>query len=723
MTPDPADPKTVPPPQPADTTSATPRRVKEAGDEMAANATQPRKAADTNNLRREAEAVFASGGAYFGSSATVDSVVGRDQIVTNIHVGGTGTATRTTVVYRLDAEQVRLVRDAFVLDQQYAELLGRTRGRNVILLQAARGSGRCATGLRVLLDHHRTEVFGLPPDATPAGLGSAVEQDRGYLIDNLADHRIRELTALALHDLDARLGSLRATLFITVPSGVAFTDPGVQRFVVTLGKPATHRAIVESHLRHRLGTARADRLLREHDLGSVLDDVVTTDSARERAAEFALHVEDLVVRGRLDLDLLRARMKTSVAAEVETWFDGLATPSLKYLAIAAALLDGLPYQTVIEPAGSLERRLSPAPSSVAPAAVPADPFATGRAHRVREIRAQIVRATVPSRLGPVPAEVVRYLDPAYPRAVLDLVWREYDAVRGELLGWLGDLANHPVDAVRVRAAAAIGLISTTAFDYISKTVLRPWAGDDKENKREMAAFALRAAGRSPQLRQQALALVDEWVTGRSWQRHATAARVYGSALGATLPKRAFHELDRLSVTEDADVAFAIGYSLAELIDADHRHALPATSMAVRWMGSGHQGQSATGQIAFLTLAADLVGISDGGQGAWPLLLRLASRDFALKHSLSEAWHVTLNGAMFHQYAQSIAGAWAELVEPGDEARQAWALVLATAAAGHERTYKIVRWMAGNWMTGTGPVRAPRTGQAVLAALGPTREFR
>lgn len=711
--PPPAPTTPVPAPTPVTTPSSdAPRRFKEAGTEVKANAAQPRKAAGTNSLRREAEAVFASGGAYL-AGATVTDAVGRDKIVYNF--GGSGSV-RSTTVYRTDAEQVRFVREAFVLDAAYAALLGRARGRNVVIVQGPRGSGRGATGLRLLIDCRRTELLRFPPDTGIAEISGAVKDAGGYLLEDLAERRIRELTALALTDLDARLGSLGAKLIITMPSGATLSDPAVQRFVAPLEKPAAHRAIMESHLRLRLGDAVADELLRDTGLRAVFDDVVTADAARERAAEFALHVEELRVRGRLDMDVLRDRMKSSVTTEVETWFTGLATPSLKYLAIATALLDGLPYQTVVEPAESLERRLTPPVSPVSASAPAADPFATGRAQRVRDIRARIVSAEVPSRLGPVPAEVIRYDHPAYPRAVLDLVWREFDALRGDLLGWLGDLANHPVDAVRVRAAAAVGLLSLTAFEHISKTVLRPWAGDSKENKREMAAYALRAAGRSAQLQQQALALVDEWTVGDSWQRRATAARVYGSALGSSLPERAFEELDRLSATEDADVAFAIGYSLAELIDADRALARQATETALHWMRSRNQGQSATGEIAFLTLAADLVGTGQPGRGDWPLLLQLAAGDRALHQAVARAWEVTLNGAVFHQYAQEIAGDWAELAEPDAEARQRLALLFATVAVGSERTDKIVRWMARNWVSGAGATRAPRTGQAVLAAL-------
>ncbi len=720
MTPDPAGAAaaTPTPAAPAQTTSPadppenTSRRIKEAGTGLAANAQQPGQAADTNNLRREAEVVFASGGTYFGSAASVSSVSGNQYVFNAPLPGG-----RSTVLYRIDPEQTRLLREAFVADTAYAVLLGRSRVRNVVILQSARGSGRSATAQRLLLDNQQSEIFGFAPDVALTDVALTIQKPGGYLIEEMDDVRARGLTALALNDLDTKLGVLGAKLVITMPVGLVLTDAAVQRFVLRLETPPTHRAIMESHLRYRLGNGRAGYLLQDAQFVAVFDEVVTVDSARERAAQFSIHVEEMVSRGKVSLPQLRSRMKSSVATEVESWFEGLPTPSLKYLAIAVALLDGLPYQSVVEPAESLERRLTvsaiTAPASAPPAV---DPFATGRKQRVQLIRAEVVRSEVTTRLGRVPAEIIRYRDPAYPRAVLELVWREYDRLRRDLLGWLGDLANHPVDAVRTRAAAAIGLISTTAFDYISKTVLRPWANDSKDNKREMAAFALRAAGRSGNLQQQALRLVGEWIASDSWQLNATAARVYGSALGSTMPGRAFRELDRLSRTDDADVAFAIGFSLAELIEADNQQVLPATDLAVRWMRSGHQGQSATGQIAFLTIAADLVAIDSSGRAGWPLLLQLARSDRGLFRAVATAWEFALNGAMFHQFAQDIAGAWAERVEADEQGRRAMALMLASACAGSERTEKIVRFMIRGWMAKPATARAPRTAQDVLVAL-------
>ncbi|MEU3457700.1 hypothetical protein ABZ671_29490 [Micromonospora sp. NPDC006766] len=717
MSTDPAGPPPAPLPVPAQVPSSPdwaekPRGIRQAGTDVAANAQQPGQAAETNSLRREAEVVFASGGTFFGSAASVQSVSGNQYVYHVTSPGG-----RSTTLYSIDPAQTRLLREAFVADTAYAALLGRSRTRSVVILQAARGTGRSATAQRLLLDNHQTEIFSFAPDVPIGDVATTMIKAGGYLIEEIDDTRARALTTLALNDLDAKLGALGAKLIITMAAGLTLSDPGLQSFVIRIDQPPSHRSIMESHLRYRLGDARADNLLSRPDFCAVFDDTVTSDSARDRAAQFAVHVEELMARGQLELGLLRSRMKSSVAGEVESWFDGLATPSLKYLAIAVALLDGLPYQSVVEPAESLERRLTrPTASTPAPTAAAVDPFATGRTHRVRQIRAEVVRSEITTRFGRVPAEIIRYLDPAYPRAVIELVWREYDGLRRDLLGWLGDLANHPVDAVRVRAAAAIGLISTTAFDYISKIVLRPWANDSKDSKREMAAFALRAAGRSHKLQQQALTLVGEWITSRSWQLNATAARVYGSALGSAMPDRAFRELDRLSRTEYADVAFAISYSLAELTEADHRQALPATDLSVKWMRSQHQGQSATGEIAFLTLAADLVGAADAGPVRWPLLLQLARTDRGLSHAVAAAWDFTLNGAMFHRFAQDIAGSWAERVEPDEQARQALALMLASVCAGSERTEKLVRHMVRGWMSKPGTAQAPQTAQAVLAVL-------
>jgi hypothetical protein len=438
-------------------------------------------------------------------------------------------------------------------------------------------------------------------------------------------------------------------------------------------------------------------------------DEVPTDSARGRAAEFALHVAELSRRGKLDVDLLRTRMKHLVTSEVAGWFTGLRGMSLKCLAISLALLDGLPYGIVANIAASLQRRLDPTPTASV------DRFEDSRTHRIEQLRASIIAAEVPTRLGNLPAEIACYLDSAYPSAVLSRVWREHDSVREDLLAWLRDLGNHPVDAVRVRAATAIGLMSVTAFEHIHKAVLQPWARSSSDRKREMAAYALREPGTRTELRKQVLTLVDEWGRGNSWQRHAAAARVYGSSLGSAMPDHALRELDRLAVTDKAEVALAIGYSLAELIDADHTQAQTVVDRTLAWIGNGAGPRNPTGELAFLTIAADLIAPDSSGAD-WPLLLSLSVTDRRLRRSVATAWQQTLNGRLFHEDAQAIAGCWARLTEVDVRARDALALMYATAAAGSVRTNKIVRTMATTWMSSNGPVRAPHTAQAVLAAL-------
>jgi hypothetical protein len=613
---------------------------------------------------------------------------------------------------------LRLVGGAFARPANYREVLNRFAGRRLLIVCAGRGHGRSAAALRLLLDHGHTTVVGFRADVPLDSVAMSIRAGAGHVIDGMSDSDAGRRASLTLNDVDAKLRDVGARLVIPVATGTAFVDPRVRDFVVNLGAPPAHRDVLAAHLRHYLG-ADAEALLRDAALAALFEQEVAADSPMARAADFAAHVQDLFRRGRLSVDVLRVRLKSSVVTEVGGWFAGLPDLATRCFAVALALFDGLPYSTVAAAADSFTRRLTPsAPPGTALQQPAGDPFDSPRTPRVALVRAQVTSAQVMSRVGLVPADVVRYLDPAYPRAVIDLVWRDYDRVHRELLGWLADLGDHPDEAVRIRTATAIGLMATSSFNDVYRRVLLPWATSTSDNKRDMAAYALRGPGTRSDLNGQVLRLVDEWTRGTSWQLRAAAARVYGSALGTVHFGRALRELNRLVVTDDADVAFAIGYSLAELIDADHEQASTIVDLTVRWMRDHRRGGGAAGELAFLTIAADLMGSVRSGSGTveLPFLLSLSGPDPQVRLVVAAAWRETLNGRLFHADAQSILGRWAQLAEPLQAARSAIALLLSTAAAGHDRTARIVRRLATDWASVRSETYAPQTADAVLRAV-------
>jgi len=678
------------------------RQVTEARGDVLANAAAPRRAADTNQNLREAQRVLGHGGVVFGENASVaQDVVAGDKIVYQY----AGAAVTT---YLVDGELVDLATHAYV----GRGALVVPADRSLVILQGPPGHGKAATALRLLVTRGHRRIRGFRRDVAVADLAPQLGSGTGYVIEDLPAAAARALTALTAHDLDAKLRATGSHLVVTCGNDVTFVDSGLHRFVVAMPAPPAHRAVLAAHLRHRLGAAGRDAVLGRTDVMALFAREVAADGPLHRAAEFARHAADLHRLGRLDTDLLRSRLHRLVTAEVAGWFAGLGTTATRCLAISLALLDGLPYDLVVTLGERLARRLAPPGGA---AAVPSDPFGESLTQRLARLRATVSVEDVPTRLGAQRTEIARYLDPAYPAAVLGLVWREHADVRDDLLAWLRDLGDHPADAVRVRAATAVGLMSLSDFPDIHEAVVARWARAASPRRREMAAYALRQPGSSPALRDRVLGIVDGWRRAERWQLQATAARVFGGALGAADVPRALDALDRMAVTRNADVALAVADSVAELVDADPGGARPVLDRVHAWLGNGAGPRTAVGELSFLTIATDLVGPGEPGGPDVPLLLTLASADRGMRQLVAYGWEQVLNGRLFHRDARAAAGRWAAMVERHPAARDAAALVFAMAAAGSTRTRAIVAALARDW-SAPGGVHAPLTAGAVVAAL-------
>ncbi|MGN9765432.1 hypothetical protein ACTMS2_09685 [Micromonospora sp. SD12] len=692
---------------PAEEADAPARKINDAGGELRANAATPRRAAETNENLRAARAVFRQDGVSVSDDARIEgTVIGGNQ---NIYQQYVSDGTRSVVTLEVSRRLVEFARDGYAVGDAYSKLVSAARSRRLVIIQAPRGRGKFAAAMRLCAEAGILQFVAYRPTVLIEEIARTVKADTAHLIEGMTPAVAQALTAASLTDVESRLAA-RSRVVITVSDEITFLDPGVHQFVVTLGPPPAHREVLRARLTYLVGASRCAQALDRPDVMKLFVEEITGESSCDQVAAFAWHLYECWGEGGPDVEAVRARTRHSKEHEVEGWFLSLPTTSLKALAISLALLDGLPYQTVAATAESLAKllELPSATTTTRP-----DKFAESRTARINAIRAELTWEDVPSRLGAVPAQVIRFLNSAYPPIVLRLVSDEYDDVRDNLLEWLRNLAGHPDDAVRIRAAAGVGVLADRSFERILRTVIQPWARSRSERRRELAAYALQDPGNRPHLQRQVLALVDEWAApSASWQLQAAAARVYGAALGGDFPDRALDQLNRLAVTGSAEVGLAISYSLAELVDADHGKAGRVLDLVVRWMGNGVGPRTPTGELAFLTLATDLVHPREG-----PLLLALSATDHRIQNALASAWFHTLNGRLFAQDARAIAGIWAGIAEGEVSVRLTMVRLFAIAAAGSTRTAKIVGVTARSWLTRSGATYAPRTATAVLSALG------
>jgi len=703
-------------PQAAPAEEPARKSVSNAAEEVVQNAGSQRRAAGVNRSVRDAQAVFGSGGTHIGRDATIggDAISGD-----KIYYQHFTAAAKAVTTYRINPALVRSAREAYAKGAHYSELIRFSAQRRLVIIQAPRGHGKTTAALHLLARAGHQQMLRYDPTVAPADIVDSLVDGTGYLIDEMADVGTRQLTARAIEDLEARLEASHTRLIIAVGDGVTFIDPSVHRFVLQLGPPAPLADVLTAHLLHRFGPSEYARVAAEPLLLELFEKEIRPDATRMEVAEFARHVFELTRRGTFDAESLRLRLHHGVAREVEGWFAGLSGTQLKCLAIALALLDGLPYELVSASADALWYRLDPPPPVDSLTVPPRDRFADNRTSRIAQLRASLSPKQVDSRFGELPAELVSYQDPAYPAQVLRLVWREYDDVRDDLLGWLRDLGNHWSETTRIRAASAAGFISLGAFEQIYRSVLERWALSSSDRMREAAGYALREPARTTALKSQVLALVDGWATSESEALKETAARAYGAAVGTLMPDLALRELDRLATTDDGGIALAVSLSLAELVDADHMCVQPVLEQILRWGADGRGGRSATAELAFLVLASDLVhsvGEPDAGGTEWPLLLYLAAKDSVLRALVASGWRGAINGRRVHAVAAKMLGLWAEGAEPHAEVRSALTLLLATVAAGHSRSTRTVSYLSRGWQTGRDGQTAPKTAAEVLAAL-------
>ena len=358
-----------------------------------------------------------------------------------------------------------------------------------------------------------------------------------------------------------------------------------------------------------------------------------------------------------------------------SWFDGLGDLHLQCFAISLAIFNGLPYETVADTGMLLHRKFDlVGGTAVATRAVPeaASPFGDSRASRLHKLRAKVVPGSeVHTTYGIVPAESVHYTDTSFPVLVVRHVWQEHDRARAGLISWLRDLGGHENQTVRIRAATAVGVLTTTAYDHMRHQVLVPWACSKVEFRRESAAIALvePADNHDAGLARAVRNLVEDWSFG-SRELKATAARSYGIGIGVKSVDTALTALEKLSEDEDFDVIDAVCRSLADLIDAGGPDVgIRVFNMLHTWSGSRRELRRTVGSLAFMLIAADLVTHRPNGT-TWPSLLWFgySHRD---QHALiSQLWASSLNAAHSASLALTVLDEWAKLVESDATAREA-----------------------------------------------------
>jgi hypothetical protein len=637
--------------------------------------------------------------------------------------------------YRLSAEELDEVREAFVEPTGFGTLVGEVTARAVTVLRGPAGAGKDAMARAALHRAGHRSLFLLDP-ATDLSRFEADDLQRGagYVLADLTQRAADALTSFELRRLDAALRGKDCRLVLTAAAAIQFTDRGVQRGVVETGERPTGTEIVASHMGWRLGiaaAARSRRILARSDVQELLREELDGTTATAAAdlgralADAAAAVADDQVVARV-----RERQELRDGQAISHWLQNLDDLAQQCLAIGVSAFGGEAYEIVATLARDLEERLQVEESPDNPVRPRGTRLAGTRSARLDAIHGALVDSEVSTRHGGARGKVVRFQDPGVAVKVLEHVWSEYDEIREVLPVWLRDSAAGVLPTVGVRAAVAAGVLAKHAFETVRARILFPWAADENAELRDAAAIALGVVATESGHALAAYNLVLAWSAENARpELQATAARAWRVVFERDGDERAWAWLHQLAAVEEVAVVEALCRSLTEYMALDEgRYRRDALDLIDQWTVSGFHGtqRRLVGELAFLYAAGDLVeprppqGGTDGGPaadgtGLWPTLLAVTERDQELRTDVAALWRQTANSPDVYEVAHEVLTEWAYLVETYPHGRSVLAALLENAAA-DRRTELIIRHLAAAWIRGSEGRGAPLTGRTVLAYL-------
>lgn len=552
-----ANDKQTAPAQPADTSADKPAEEKRSREQERAdrNAIRTFRSAGLDSLR----STFAfSGATSFGGYAAQRDV--------NFYIGA---APRTTARGPIPAEELADLRAFHVPFEGYEEARTRLRTRRVLVLRGEEESGRRTSALALLTSLVGDHIFDLGQDHELESLGTDDLDDRcGYLLQSVAGSKVATLTQSLLGRAEHTLEQSDSFLVITVPARREARYAGLERYLVDHSVPDPEQVLLR-HLRHKCPEA-ADLLaawLADPRIREQVDVATKPGSVASLAREMLAAKTDGI---SLEEFLDRARGAARNEARRLLCGMGQADPELRAIEqlqrcaflIAVAVFNDAPYLPVAAAAESLSQLLTEA---AYPRGTPhRQIFALRRDQCLQWLRGIVEPRHRSHRVEEDSIEYIRLRNQDLPGALLDELWQEYDAVRAPLLRWLRDVATGRSAELGVRAAQAVGKLSTYDFDYVYQEVIYAWGSSQWARRREAAAWAFEVAVLKGDMGQRVRRLLHDWCRGRSRNLQLTAVTTYGTMIGADSLDEALRSLRDLARSDDTEMTKIACNSVAEV---------------------------------------------------------------------------------------------------------------------------------------------------------------
>lgn len=561
----------------------------------------------------------------------------------------------------------------------YAELLSRLKSTRLVALRGAPETGRVTTGLRLLAEvcgggawrfDRETDLWKLTADELKDGLGYLFEMTPGR-----AGAIPSDVQADWLRDL---LHSSRAYMVIVVDRTSRFRS-AFSGYAADCPPPEAGKLL--NHAIEWECAGHAETIAAAVAAAATLS---LSQPAAERPPGETWRLAKYLVahaRGEITIEAVTQSSDVAVQQRVATWFDPLADiPStsqadepvrLAAFRISLAIFNDSPYDLVAEAGELLAREFlitrSPhrSPGRIV--------FANFRNDDIAASHAQLFSGIAEFQRAGAPAAFAGYIDRRLPAEVLRHTWNLHNA-RGPVISWLQQLSRDSRPAVWMRAALAIGLLSSWDFSYTFHELIHPWAsaGDDVEGgprRRRVAAVALDEASRSDEVLPVVRETIDSWCSSGTTEQRQTAAAAYGYSLGSRNVGKSLKNLKTVGSWNDGELASEASWAIARIFS--HGGISQVIQTLENWLSDERRSVR---ELALLTLlrigsmkAGDIddldpITAADGftklaDRENWPLILALSAEDPALTDPLADLyWQVTRSAAA-HEPALKMVASW------------------------------------------------------------------
>lgn len=540
----------------------------------------------------------------------------------------------------------------------YESFVTQLSSTRLLVLRGATGTGRTTTGLRLLAKlADRVARFG--PDTDLRALTAPDLEPRcGYLyelvpgsgvpapvdVDRLRGHLAERdcyLIIIAQHDMRYR------DSFDGCIADCPLPDPG---------------ALFQQAVEYEANRSPALGTVISQTAADIKPGAPGTAQTPAEVRWLVAHLTSAAAENRAldDLDLLNSDL---AARYVAAWFDPLArlpvtaegdeAMRLAAFRISLAVLNDSPFSLVTDAAEDLAKQILKARS---PRRNPGCPvFVRHGEDYVANSRASVRTGTVRFITATAPATIVAFEDDRLPLAVLRLAWNIHD-LRKPLLSWLEELSRDPRPLVYMRAALAIGLLTSWDFSYTFHERIDPWARSDEPHRRWTAAVALDEASRNEEVSPVVREILDAWCDKGSFAQRWTAAMALGYELGLRDPDKTLTRLRKLGCWEDGELAQTASWATARIFVLG---AIKPVIKALRdWLDDDRRLVRQLGLVAVLRIADMKVGDLEeqfdldsdstnsrwtrlASRPRWPLLVALAEDDPGLLDPLADlVWQLT-----------------------------------------------------------------------------------